>query len=129
LREPRYLTAVEPADATRRPGKQRIALVVSDTHHIHHVHERGYVEAPVRIPSILEELKRTELFESTPLGRFPAKHIEAVHDKGFVRFLRQASAAVPAGKSVYPYVFPIRNRTRPPKELPLRAGYYCIDSF
>jgi acetoin utilization deacetylase AcuC-like enzyme len=30
---------------------------------------------------------------------------------------------------VYPYVFPIRNATRPPKELPIRAGYYCIDTF
>jgi acetoin utilization deacetylase AcuC-like enzyme len=36
---------------------------------------------------------------------------------------------VPAGKSIYPYVFPIRNTKRPPKELPLRAGYFCIDTF
>ncbi|HEM48905.1 MAG TPA: histone deacetylase family protein, partial [Caldithrix sp.] len=28
-----------------------------------------------------------------------------------------------------PYVFPIRNAARPPKELPVRAGYYCIDTF
>ena len=33
------------------------------------------------------------------------------------------------GASIYPYVFPIRNRTRPPKALPIRAGYYCIDTF
>ncbi len=26
-------------------------------------------------------------------------------------------------------MFPIRNRTRPPKGLPIRAGYYCIDTF
>jgi acetoin utilization deacetylase AcuC-like enzyme len=36
---------------------------------------------------------------------------------------------VPAGKSVYPYIFPIRNTKRPPKDLPLRAGYFCIDTF
>jgi acetoin utilization deacetylase AcuC-like enzyme len=30
---------------------------------------------------------------------------------------------------VYPYVFPIRNAARPPRELSVRAGYYCIDTF
>jgi acetoin utilization deacetylase AcuC-like enzyme len=34
-----------------------------------------------------------------------------------------------SGTSIYPYVFPIRNNARPPKELPIRAGYYCIDTF
>jgi len=33
------------------------------------------------------------------------------------------------GESIYPYVFPIRNVARRPKELPIRAGYYCIDTF
>jgi hypothetical protein len=32
-------------------------------------------------------------------------------------------------ESVYPYVFPIRNVARPPKDLAVRAGYYCIDTF
>ncbi|MGW8272920.1 MAG: histone deacetylase family protein, partial [Thermodesulfovibrionales bacterium] len=36
---------------------------------------------------------------------------------------------LPPGKSVYPYVFPIRNAARPPKELSVRAGYFCIDTF
>ena len=31
--------------------------------------------------------------------------------------------------SVYPYVFPVRNRERRPTELPLSAGFYCIDTF
>ncbi len=130
LREPRYLKAStsEPAPATR-PGARKIALAVSDAHQIHHVRERGYVEAPVRIRSIVEELKKTDLFEPVKVDGFPLRHIEAVHDRDFVRFLRNASAAVPNGKSVYPYVFPIRNPERPPQDLPLRAGYYCIDTF
>jgi acetoin utilization deacetylase AcuC-like enzyme len=33
------------------------------------------------------------------------------------------------GESVYPYVFPIRNASRPPTDLAMRAGYYCIDTF
>ncbi len=37
--------------------------------------------------------------------------------------------SLPPGKSIYPYVFPIRNVARPPVELSVRAGYYCIDSF
>ncbi len=129
LRAPRYAKAREPSADAPRARQARIALAVNDRHEIHHVRERGYVEAPVRIPSILEELARTELFETVGLERFPLRHIEAVHDKAFVRFLRLASAGIAPEKSVYPYVFPIRNRARPPKDLPLRAGYYCIDTF
>ncbi len=57
------------------------------------------------------------------------KHILAVHDADFVNYLRHACRNAPESKSVYPYVFPIRNATRPPKELTVRAGYYCIDTF
>ena len=31
--------------------------------------------------------------------------------------------------SVYPYVFPIRHPDRRPKDIAVRAGYYCIDTF
>jgi acetoin utilization deacetylase AcuC-like enzyme len=57
------------------------------------------------------------------------EHILAVHDADFVDYLKRACEQVPEGKSVYPYVFPIRNATRPPKEWSVRAGYYCIDTF
>jgi acetoin utilization deacetylase AcuC-like enzyme len=46
-----------------------------------------------------------------------------------VSYLRKCCASLPEGESVYPYVFPIRNAARPPKQLSLRAGYYCIDTF
>jgi acetoin utilization deacetylase AcuC-like enzyme len=104
-------------------------LVVNDQHSIHHVNDRGYVEAPVRIKSITTELDKTRLFEPVKPRSFGIGIIEQVHKPEFVHFLRKACANVPAGKSVYPYVFPVRNRTRPPRELPLRAGYYCIDTF
>jgi acetoin utilization deacetylase AcuC-like enzyme len=32
-------------------------------------------------------------------------------------------------RTVYPYVFPIRNPARMPDDLETRAGYYCIDTF
>lgn len=106
-----------------------IALVINDRHEIHHVKERGYVEAPVRIKSITEELMQTGLFKIHPARNFSESHIRAVHDSAFVTYLKKVCANVPDNKSVYPYVFPIRNSKRPPKELPVRAGYYCIDTF
>jgi acetoin utilization deacetylase AcuC-like enzyme/GNAT superfamily N-acetyltransferase len=128
LREPAYLKQAE-ASLARRPKQRKIALIVNDEHSIHHVKERGYVEAPVRIESITKELDRTEVFERLPSKSFGTSFIEQVHDREFAEFLKKACANVPAGKSVYPYVFPIRNRARPPKDYPLRAGYYCIDTF
>ena len=129
LRQPRHVVKPQKIETVRRPKERRIALIVNDKHDIHHVPDKGYVEAPVRISAISAELKRTDLFEEFAPRHFGQQHIKAVHDSGFVDFLRNACANVPTGKSVYPYVFPIRNHTRPPKELPLRAGYYCIDTF
>jgi acetoin utilization deacetylase AcuC-like enzyme/GNAT superfamily N-acetyltransferase len=129
LRAPRYTRPEAKIPTVRRPHDRKIALVVSDAHQVHHVRERGYVQSPVRMRSILSAIEPTELFEHVPIESFPLKHIEAVHDREFVHFLRNASAGVPDGKSVYPYVFPLRNPNRRPKDLPLQAGYYCIDTF
>ncbi|MBN1345423.1 MAG: acetylpolyamine amidohydrolase [Phycisphaerae bacterium] len=130
LREFRYLKP-ETAETSpfRRMAHERIYLVVSDRHEIHHVRERGYVESPVRIGVILRELERTDLTRRAEPREFPDKHIRAVHDDGFVDYLKKTCRTVPAGRSLYPYVFPIRNAARPPKELTVRAGYYCIDTF
>ncbi len=131
LRPPRYVKP--PADAAlpdRAPIlPRRIALVVTDRHAIHHVRERGYVEAPVRIRSILGEIERSGLFERVAPRHYGEQHIRAVHDNAYVDYLARACAMVEPGKSLYPYVFPVRNTTRPPKDLPVRAGYYCIDTF
>src|SRR5215468_5746271 len=130
LRPLRYLRREpEPAKAAPRPVADRIPLVVNDKHQIHHVKDRGYVEAPVRISAILRELEQAVPFERLPPRTFSEDHIRAVHAGAFVDYLRRACALVPSGKSIYPYVFPIRNTKRPPKELPLRAGYFCIDTF
>lgn len=129
LRPMRY---VRP-EVTHQPAvpqeRERIALVVNDKHDIHHVRERGYVEAPVRIKAILAELERTGYFERMEPRHYSEKLILAVHDADLVTFLRRVCASVPEKKSVYPYVFPIRNAARPPKELSVQAGYYCIDTF
>ncbi|MDH4248337.1 MAG: histone deacetylase family protein [Deltaproteobacteria bacterium] len=138
IRDPRYMP-VNPKTKTHSPkpgtmggapgSEERILLVVNEMHSIHHIKERGYVESPVRIKSILQEITPTGLFHQTPARHFGESYITAVHDPSLVSYLKKASALVPEGKSIYPYTFPLRNHARPPKELPLRAGYYCIDTF
>jgi acetoin utilization deacetylase AcuC-like enzyme/GNAT superfamily N-acetyltransferase len=107
----------------------QVALIVNPRHEIHHVHERGYVESPVRVRSILSDLEPSGLFTPVALRAFPDAHLHAVHDRAYVRYLQKACAEVPAGKSLYPYIFPIRNKTRPPREPSVLSGYYCIDTF
>jgi acetoin utilization deacetylase AcuC-like enzyme/GNAT superfamily N-acetyltransferase len=121
----------KPVEITRTypPVDQLIALVYNNQHTIHHVRERGYVESPVRVETMLSALDKTGLFNNIPARHFAEHHIAAVHDRGFLHYLQKVCSILPEKESVYPYVFPIRNDTRAPKELPMRAGYYCIDTF
>jgi acetoin utilization deacetylase AcuC-like enzyme len=128
-REPRYVKAPVVAKPAAYVTRQLVAMTVNDRHDIHHVRERGYVESPVRIKAILNELVPSGLVKPIPVKEYPLRHIKAVHDNDYVEYLKRACAEVPAGKSVYPYVFPVRNHARRPKELSIRAGYYCIDTF
>jgi len=130
LREPRYVQKeISLPIQLPIPDDEKILLIVNDQHAIHQVRERGYIESPVRIKSILEELNRTGLFLSIPPKHFSEEHIRAVHDPQYIEYFKRICARLEPGKSIYPYVFPIRNVARPPKELEVRAGYYCIDTF
>jgi len=130
LREARYATRPTKTSRLIASGRlRRIPLVVNDRHSIHHVRERGYVEAPVRIDAIMKELATLDLFEAVAPKEFPERNIRVVHTPDFVDYLKRACRRLEPGKSLYPYVFPIRNQARPPKELAVRAGYYCIDTF
>jgi len=129
IREYRYVKPeVVHAEVESRVYEQ-IALVVNDRHDIHHVHERGYVESPVRIRSILKKLEKSGLFVEMKPHQFPDQYIQQVHAPDFINYLKRACKDVEEGKSLFPYVFPIRNKTRPPKEPSVLAGYYCIDTF
>jgi len=130
LRAPRYVKSRRaPKGEVRAAGATRIALVLNDEHTLHHVQDRGYVEAPVRIRSIMAELEPSGLFERLPTKRFSDRHIRAVHDGRLVDYIRKACLIAGSKKSIYPYVFPVRNATRPPKDETVLAGYYCIDTF
>ncbi len=129
LRKPRYVKKPAVNISRSTPEDRRIRLVINDRHGIHHIEERGYVESPVRIDAILEELDKTDLFHRIPVRHYSENNIRAVHDYEFVDYLWKVCSKLDEGTAIYPYIFPVRNRTRPPKDLPIRAGYYCIDTF
>ncbi len=130
LREPRYVKKETHIQVKPDiPLDKRILLIINDQHWIHHVQERGYVESPVRIKSILKEIRRTEFFYDIQPSHFSERYITMVHNPKYVDYFKKVCAGLEPGKSVYPYVFPIRNAARPPRELSVRAGYYCIDTF
>lgn len=109
--------------------KNKIVIYINEKHSIHHVKERGYVESPVRIDSIKKELFLTNLFIEKKAETYPEKYILSIHDKSYFEYFKTVCKTISPGKSVYPYVFPIRNAVRAPKELSVRAGYYCFDTF
>ena len=124
IRAPRYKSLkVAPSQQ-----KSTIPLIFNDNHSIHHVRERGYVEAPVRIKTILASLDPSGMFTHVKSRHHSLDYIKAVHDGDFVNYLERV-CRLAGDKPVYPYVFPVRNAARKPKELPIRAGYYCIDTF
>jgi acetoin utilization deacetylase AcuC-like enzyme/GNAT superfamily N-acetyltransferase len=129
LRGPRYVKRPKSLVKRATPVDMQVQLVINDRHWIHHIEELGYVESPVRIDAIMEEINKTDLFRRVPVRHYSEKHILAVHDHGFVSYLDKVCSKLDEGTAIYPYVFPIRNRTRPPDDLPVRAGYYCIDTF
>jgi len=129
LREFKYVKPQKARQQTIRKFRQKVALIVNDRHSFHHVHERGYVESPVRVRSILSKIVSSEMFDRIPPVNFPDKHIREVHDPDFIAYLRRTCEEISGNSSLYPYVFPIRNRMRPPKDRSVLAGYYCIDTF
>jgi acetoin utilization deacetylase AcuC-like enzyme/GNAT superfamily N-acetyltransferase len=131
LRPPRYSLArvMEERNTAVATNLAKIALVMTDQHEIHHVKDRGYVESPVRIKSIHQVLEPTGIFDPVLPTEFSESFITAVHDPEYVKYFKRVCRNVDPETPFYPYVFPIRNRARPPVELPVRAGYYCIDTF
>ena len=130
IRPPQYTRRkLLPEPATAISEKKKIWLAVNDRHTIHHVRERGYVESPVRVKSILRELDKSGLFRMGKIREYSEKHILDVHDSNYYNYFKKVIQSIPKGQSVYPYVFPLRYATRAPKDLSVRAGYYCFDTF
>ncbi|HUT92045.1 MAG TPA: histone deacetylase family protein [Thermoguttaceae bacterium] len=116
-----------PAVASKRLG-EAFAMVSSPKHTMHHVMERGYFERPIRVEAIQEVLGQTGLFTAVAPREHGEKCILAVHEADFVHYLRSVCSKLKEGRPVYPDTFPIRRPDRRPKELPVQAGYYCLDT-
>jgi acetoin utilization deacetylase AcuC-like enzyme/GNAT superfamily N-acetyltransferase len=132
FRPPRYARTSVTASNKKGPEvriARPFALVSSDRHQIHHVRERGYVERPARVQAILNAVSALDLFETIPIRHFGEERIRRVHDSDLVSYLKNVCQTFNNNRPVYPYVFPIRRPDRKPRELAVRAGYYCIDTF
>jgi len=128
FREPKYIKNQSLVSKVNNE-KELITMVINKGHSIHHVKDRGYVEAPVRLSTILAALEKTQLFKIIEPKKVSEKMIKEIHDSGYVDYLRNVCAKLPPGKSIYPLIFPLRNLLRPPKDLEMQAGYYCLDTF
>ncbi len=124
-----YVKPEVASNTVESRSTEQIAVVVNDRHDIHHINDKGYVESPVRVRSILKELDKSGLFVQIKPRHYANHHLHPVHTSDLVGYLKNACADMPEGKSLYPYIFPIRNKMRPPKEKSVLAGYYCIDTF
>jgi acetoin utilization deacetylase AcuC-like enzyme/GNAT superfamily N-acetyltransferase len=128
LRPSRYTRKREKIGVSFKT-RESIILVVNEGHQIHHVKDRGYVEAPVRLSVILESLGKTGLFKRIVPKHAGERLIKQVHLPAYVDYLKAACAQLEPGKSIYPIIFPMRNISRPPADVELQLGYYCHDTF
>lgn len=110
------------------PADKKIGLVVNEGHIIHHVKDKGYLESPVRVKSILKELDKVKIFEKAPAKSYPDSWVEEVHYKEFINFLKNVCAAAKDDAIFYPEIFPKRYSERIPLRPEHQIGYYCIDS-
>jgi acetoin utilization deacetylase AcuC-like enzyme/GNAT superfamily N-acetyltransferase len=128
LRKPLYVKKPIPLKVTGEI-KHKIGLCINTLHNIHHVRTRGYVESPVRISVIFEEIHKLQIFNILPISTYPDRIITETHNKQLFNYLKTVCENLSSTKAVYPYVFPIRNGLKPPKDRTVAAGYYCIDTF
>ncbi|MFH1665069.1 MAG: acetylpolyamine amidohydrolase [Candidatus Omnitrophota bacterium] len=130
IRPPKYILTETPVAPDKSiPPDRKIYLVVNDKHAVHNVREKGYIESPVRINSIYRYLEKNILFFRDNPKNYPDKYLETVHDSEYINYFKKICEVLDPEELIYPYVFPIRNASKPPKELPVRVGYYCIDTF
>lgn len=126
IREPVYLQPIR-----HRPAKSEATLefiTTGDAHQIHHLREKGYVERPARVQSILKGLAAINIKEFKSRS-YADKHILRVHEADLLQFLKGGRKQLDSAQLLYPSVFPIRHPDRIPAAWDMRAGYFCIDTF
>lgn len=129
LREKRYVKKEKYIEIKKEiPSDKKIGLVINEGHIIHHVRDKGYLESPIRVKSILKELEKVKIFEKAASTTYPDSWVEEVHHPEFISFLKKACAAAKDGAILYPEIFPKRFSQRIPLSPEHQIGYYCIDS-
>ncbi len=129
FRPRRYVQKADRAgEVTTGHIEKPFALAISDKHVIHHIRSRGYFERPARVGALRDAILPLNIFTPVPLRHFSEQVILAVHDRRFVNYLKVVCTKLETGRPVYPDTFPIRRPDRRPRDLPVQAGYYCIDS-
>jgi len=130
FRAPRYVKQeIPPRIPSGDKLEKPFALVCGEKHLLHEVKDRGYVERPARVGAIKSSLEQTSLFNPVPLKHFGQEYIRAVHDANLLRYIKVVCENIKSRQPIYPYVFPIRRPDRPPRDMAVCAGYYCIDTF
>ena len=129
FREPAFQGIKNPQPLPGNRLQRNMALVSSPIHRIHHVRGQGYLERPARIEVLEQVLMDTRLFDRIPCAPHGEKVLREVHDPDFLSYLKTVCEKLAPDQPVYPYLFPIHRTDQKPKDLLLRAGYYCIDTF
>ncbi len=106
---------------------QRFSLVYNPRHVIHHIQEKGYLESPVRLQSIMDALEGSELFEVIKARKYKEDVLYETHSRELVTFLKTVCPRLKEDSPFYPDTFPIRRPDHKPKNLAVQAGYYCLD--
>ena len=98
LQEPRgRLAPAKPP--THHDVYSPLKVLVTPQHHLHHVRERGYVERPVRVERIIQQVRTLAGVEIVDVKEHPEEAITAVHDPDFVRYLRDVSVKLAEGQA------------------------------
>ncbi|MFP4054772.1 MAG: GNAT family N-acetyltransferase [Phycisphaerae bacterium] len=130
FRPPRYTRPrPSPKPVSGRRLEKAFVVAWSGKHQIHHVIHRGYEERPARVDTLRKALDRTGLFTPLTVRRFGLAPVHDVHDRAFVRFLRDTCGKVRGRIPFYADTFPAQRPRRKPKAALVQAGYYCTDSF
>ncbi len=126
IRPPRYSTSARaPLPKFSRPLD--LVVTADEAPSIEHSPFRGYFERPARVSAIRQALDGLAVREHKA-AQWGIDHIEAVHDRRMVTFLRESETKIAERRILYPEIFPLRHADRLPRNWDMRAGYFCMDT-
>jgi len=126
IRAPRYAGSNPRAQHTLT-DPIHVVFASSDSPTIEHSPFKGYYERPSRVTAVRRALEDLPVAEHRPT-HWGLEHVRAVHDRRMVQYIEDTAEKIPAGRIVYPEIFPIRFPDRLPRNFEMRAGYFCIDT-